>query len=134
MLPKKYFTAFTKSEISRLHGGPKHNFRYFVGISPSLESDVFTEVVYAKLRNQMATQKSSSRPEGFEPFQTSYGTAEFCIASSSISVPRLVLAAPRGTTPRIYIKCWERLPACILNAASSTDRFELLRREAADFE
>lgn len=134
MLPKKYFNELTKSEISKLRGGPKHNFRYFVGISANLESDVFNEVIYAKLRNQRASQKTPiSRPEGYEPFQTVYGTVEFCIASMTISVPRLVLAAGRDGSKRTYTK-WERLPAAILNPPAATDRFEVLRYEAADFE
>src|SRR5215470_2863755 len=78
MFQKKLVRALTKIEISMLHGGPKHNFRYFVGISETAESDVFTNIVYAKLRNQMGSQRSGGFPDGYEPFVICE-TRKFCL-------------------------------------------------------
>jgi hypothetical protein len=51
----------------------------------------------------------------------------------TIEGPRLVLATGRDGSKRTYTEC-ERVPASILNPPASTDRFELLRCEIADFE
>jgi hypothetical protein len=132
MILKTYLTALTKSEISQLRGGVIHNHHYFIAISQRSDSDVFTDVVYAKLRNQMATQKSSGWPEGFEPFETNFGPVRFDIASGKIPVPCLVSDTPRGGVARLKIELVRR-PACIINPRTSTDAFELLAREAKDF-
>jgi hypothetical protein len=90
MFRKDYFPTQTKLQISELRGGKKHNFRYFVGISETVESDVFTDILDVKLLNQMASQRYEF-PDGYEPFLASYGTARFCLRTMSIPVPRLKL-------------------------------------------
>lgn len=50
----------TKSEICKLRGGRKHDFRYFVGISETAESDIFTDILDLRLLNQIGFAKIGS--------------------------------------------------------------------------
>jgi hypothetical protein len=107
MFRKSWFTTLTKYQISTLRGGEKHNFYYFLGVSESAESDVLTNIICAKLRNQMASQRSPKFPEGFEPFEAIYGTSKLCLRTMTILVPRLKLVPGWSNltlTPRIV---WE---------------------------
>jgi hypothetical protein len=135
MLPKKWFPTLTKQQISRLSGGPKHNFRYFVGISESVESDVLTNIMELKLMNQMSSQRSVKFPEGYEPFAANYGTARLCLNTMTIPAPRLKLC-PVGwpnpiPTPRTVL---ERKAACVLIRNWGTEAFHILEAEAEVFE
>jgi hypothetical protein len=135
MFRKSWSPALTKLSISGLRGGLKHNFCYFVGISESVESDVLTNIMYVKLRNQKASQRTGEFPEGYEPFQASYAIARFCLKTMTIPVPRLKLR-PEGwpntvPTPRIIT---ERQPACVLNPSGYTEAFHALGAEAEIFE
>jgi len=140
MFLKSWSPALTKLQISKLRGGEKHNFCYFVGISETAESDVLINTMHAKLLNQMGSQRSPKFPEGYEPFEATCGTARLwtarlCLRTMTISVPRLKLCAvgwPNATlTPRIAT---ERKPACILNPAGCTEAFHALGAEARVFE
>jgi hypothetical protein len=135
MFRKNWFPTLTKWQISGLRGGEKHNFYYFVGISETAESDVLTDILYVKLRNQMASQRSLKLPDGYEPFLASYGTARFCLRTMTIPVSRLKLCPKswldRTLVPRIVT---ERKPACVLNPSRSTEAFQVLRAEAETFE
>ena len=130
MFRKNWFPTLKKLQISQLRGGEKRNFYDFVGISETADSDVVTNTMYAKLRNQMGSQKSSKFPEGFEPFETAYRTARLCLETMTISVHRLKLCAvgwPNPTlTPRIVT---ERKPACILTPTGCTEAFQALLAE-----
>jgi hypothetical protein len=135
MFLKTWCPALTKHQISRLRGGENHNFYYFVGISETADSDVFTSIMYTKLRNQMATQRSSRFPEGYEPFQASFGRAKFCLRTMTIPAPRLKLF-PTGwpnTTlnPRLVT---QTVPACVLSPGSPTETGHALLAEAEVFE
>jgi hypothetical protein len=59
MLQKKFFNILTESEIRTLPGGPKHNFHYFIGFLEKPHGDLFIHAMYAKLRKQMGSQRSS---------------------------------------------------------------------------
>ena len=135
MFRKSWSPTLTKLSISRLRGGPKHNFCYFVGISESTECDVLTDIMYVKLRNQMGSQRSGEFPEGYEPFQASYPKAKLCLKRMTIPVPRLRLRLegwPNAIlTPRITT---ERRPACVLNPSGCTEAFHALRAESEIFE
>lgn len=125
MLLKSYSKPLTKYEISKLRGGPKHNFRNFVVILHSAGSDVITEVRYAKLENQMASQRSTDFPEGYEPFMTRYGTTWFDLARMTIETPRLVLHPTRGPSITLH-----REAALIMNPKPGTEDFEILHAAA----
>lgn len=135
MFRKSWFPTLTKLQISGLRGGEKHNFYYFVGISETAESGVLTDIMYAKLRNQMASQRSFKHPDGYEPFQASYGTAKLFLSTMTIPVARLKLCPlgwPNPTlTPRIVL---ERRAACVLDPSGRTEAFHALRAEAEVFE
>ena len=124
MFAKVWFQALTKRQISELRGGPKHNFIYFVGIA---EGDVLTDIMKEKLKNQMGSQRSARFPEGYELFETFYGTPKLCLEAMTISVPRLKLRPvgwPNPTpTPRIVS---ERKAACVLNPGLCTEVFHIL--------
>jgi hypothetical protein len=105
-----------------------------VGISESAESEVLTNIMEPKLKNQMGSQRSVF-PEGYEPFQASYGTARLCLKTMTIPVPRLKLY-PAGwpnpiPTPRIDL---ERKAACVLIRDSRAEAFHILNPEAEVFE
>src|SRR5258708_14646640 len=91
MFRKTWHPILTKAQISRLRGGEKHNFRYFVGVLETPESDVFLDILDVKLRNQRATQRSPGFPDGYEPVQTSDGTAKLCLKTMTLPVPRMKL-------------------------------------------
>ncbi len=132
---KIWWPALAKLQISGLRGGEKHNFCYFVGICEVAEDNFFADILYVKLRNQMATQRSLKLPDGYEPFLASYGTARFCLRTMTIPVPRLKLCPKnlldRTLVPRIVP---ERKPACVLNPSGSTEAFHALRALAEVFE
>lgn len=134
MFRKSWCPTLTKHQISRLRGG-KRNFYYFVGISETAESDVLTNIMHVKLRNQMGSQRSPKFPEGYEPFEATYGEAWLCLRTMTIPVRRLKLSAvgwPNPTlTPRIVT---ERKPACVLNPTGCTEAFDALRARAEAFE
>jgi hypothetical protein len=135
MLAKKWSSPLTKQQILGLRGGPKHNFRYFVGTSESPESDVLTNIMEVKLKNQMGSQRSVRFPKGYEPFESSYGTEMLCLDTMTIPTPRLKLY-PAGwpnpiPTPRIVL---ERKPACVLIRDWRTEAFHILKAEAEVFE
>jgi hypothetical protein len=132
MFRKSWYPALTKLQISQLRGGEKHSYYYFVGIS---ETDVLTNIMHVKLRNQMSSQKSTKFPEGYDPFETIYGGVRLCLRTMTIPVPRLTLCKvgwPNPTlTPRI-VK--ERKPACVLNPNGCMEVFQALEAEARTFE
>lgn len=135
MLKKSWFPILTKTQISGLRGGEKHDCYYFVGICESAESDVLTNVMYVKLRGQKRSVRWSRFPDGYEPFQTIYGTKRLCLKTMTIQVPRLSLL-PIGwpnpaPTPRIV---YERKLAGIINPPRCTEAFEVLMREEKTFE
>jgi hypothetical protein len=135
MFRKSWSPTLTKLSISGLRGGPKHHFFYFVGISESAESGVLTNIMHVKLRNQMGSQRTGEFPEGYEPFQASYGIARLCLKRMDIPVPRLKLR-PEGwpnTVPPVRI-ITERQPACVLNPSRYTEAFHSLGAEAEIFE
>jgi hypothetical protein len=134
MLAKRWFPALTKQQISELRGGQKHNFKYFVGISEIPESEVLTNIMELKLKNQMGSQRSVF-PEGYEPFQASYGTARLCLNTMTIPAPRLKLY-PWGwphpiLMPQIVL---DRKVACVLIPGWRTEAFHILKAEAEVFE
>jgi hypothetical protein len=134
MLAKKWFPPQTKLEILLLRGGPKHNFKYFVGISESPESDVLTNIMEVKLEKQMGSQRWKKYPEGYEPFEASYGTEMLCLKTMTIRAPRLKLYPGRSNpvpTPRIH---FERKAACVFNPDWTTEAFHMLKAEAEVFE
>ncbi len=135
MLRKNLFPNLTRPEISKLRGGGKHNFLYFVGILETSGSDVLTNVLRLKLLNQRSTQRSGMFPEGYEPLRGSYGTAKFCLKTMKIPVPRLKLISvgwPNpAAVPRIVM---EHKPACVLDSGRSTEALKILETEAEDFE
>ena len=135
MLRKSWCPSLTKLQISGLRGGEKHDFYYFIGISETALSDLFTDVIYVRLRNQMGSQKSSQFPEGYEPFATPYGTQELCLRKMAIAVPRVKLFGvgwPNPTpTPRIIV---EGKPACIIAPPVSSEAFRVLKTAAEVFE
>jgi hypothetical protein len=134
MFRKTWFPTLTKYQISILRGGEKHNFYYFVGISETAESDALTNVMHVKLRNQMATQISSKLPEGYEPFQTSFGTARFCLTTMTIPVPRLKLCSTGWPNPTLAPRIVpQRMSACVLNPGGFTETFHALETEAEVF-
>ena len=135
MCKKSWFPALTRLQISKLRGGEKHNFCYFVGISETAESDVLINIMNVRLLNQMGSQRSPKFPEGYEPFKATCGTARLCLRTMTIPVPRLKLCAvgwPNPTlTPRIAT---ERKPAGVLNPAGCKEAFHALGAEAKAFE
>jgi hypothetical protein len=148
MVSKSSVLVVPKPKIYGLSGGRIRTFYYFLGISESPESDVFTDIMYVKLLNQRGTQKTVFS-EGYEPFRTSYRReAELCLKAMTIPVPRLklVLAGwPNSTlTPRIGLDC---KAACILDpsgcskfcvlgdpAMEAFQLFHVLRVESEVFE
>ncbi len=114
------FKSLSKIEIRKLRGGPLHNFRYFLAI---LDGNCITEVIHAKLRNQMGSQGS-----GFEPFETPYGFQRFCLERLVIRVPELSISG----TQTLQIQFVERR-ACILNPPRGTDEYNVLQKEAEHF-
>jgi hypothetical protein len=136
MLRKIWFKNLTKLEISKLRGGRKHNFRYYVGISELSESIFFTDVTHPKLLNQMATQESRRFEDGYEPFQGCYGVAKFCLKTMTITVPRLKLVPAGWPSPTLLPRIVkERKPACVLDVpARSTEASKMLEVEAMSFE
>ncbi len=118
------FATDKTANLRIAHGGRQHNYKYFVGISESAESDVLTNIMELKLKNQMGSQRSVKFPEGFEPFEASYGTVRLCLYTMTLPAPRLKLY-PVGwpnpiPTPRIVL---ERKPACVLIRDSRTGGF-----------
>jgi hypothetical protein len=135
MLRKKWFPTLTKQEILRMRGGPKHNFRYSLGISESLENEFLTDVMELKLVNQKGSQRSPAFPEGYEPFEGSYYRQNLCLETMTILMPRLVLS-PTGwpapiPTPRIV---WERKAACVLARDPRAEAFHYLGEAGKAFE
>jgi hypothetical protein len=137
MLAKKWFSPLTKLEILLLRGGQKrlhrqkHPFMYFVGIS---ESAVLTNIMEVKLEKQMGSQRGKKYPEGYEPFEASYGTEMLCLKTMTIPAPRLKLCPGRSNpipTPRID---FERKAACVFNPDWRTEAFHILKAEAEVFE
>jgi hypothetical protein len=140
MFRKSWLPPLSKLQISKLRGGKKHNFCYFVGISEAAESDVLINTMHVKLLNQRGSQRSSKFPEGYEPFEVICGTtglwtARLCLRTKTFSVPRLKLCAVgwpnRTLTPQIVM---ERKPACVLNPAGCTEAFHVLAAEARTLE
>ncbi len=131
MLLKRYLQTLTKHEISRLRGGFSHSYRYFVGISASAQSDVLTDFLDVRLKNQMGSQTSIEYPEGYEPFETIYGLAKLDLNSMTIRVPYLKLLSmgfPNPTsTPQIVR---EKKAACVLIRDPGTEAFQILEEEA----
>lgn len=140
MFRKDWAQVLTKLRISGLRGGEKHNFCYFVGISESAESDVLRNIMHVRLANQMGSQRSPNFPEGYEPFEVTYGAerlwaTRLCLRTMAVKVPRLELRGvgwPSGTlAPQIVPK---RMPACVLNPGGCTEAFHALVEEARMFE
>ncbi len=140
MFRKSWYPPLTELQISQLRGGEKHNFCYFVGISEVAESDVLTNIMHVKLRNQMGSQRSPEFPDGYEPFEVKHGTAglwkaRLCLSTMTIAVPKLKLCTvgwPNPTlTPRI---AKDRKPACVMNPTGCTETFHALGAEARTFE
>lgn len=134
MFRKSWYPSLTKLQISGLRGGEKHDFYYFVGISETAQSDLFSDVIHVRLRNQMGSQKSSQFPEGYEPFATPSGTQKLCLRTMTIPVPRMKLFGvgwPNATsTPRIIV---DRKPACIITPPVSSEAFRAFETAAEVF-
>ena len=134
MLKTNFFKIFDESEIRKLRGGPKHEFWYFIGVLEKSGGDFFVDVIWAKLRNQMGTQKSPSFPAGYEPFLTRHGERTFCLAEHTIDVARLRLSSSIRNRKSIpFVEYYPR-PACILNPRKDTDQFEMLMTMAERFD
>jgi hypothetical protein len=135
MVLRTWLPTLTKHEISRLRGGEKHDFYYFVGVSETAESNILTSIMRVKLLNQMATQKWGRFPEGYEPFRGSFGVERLCLRTMTIRVPRLRLRLTGWPNPKLVPKI-ERvsMSACVLDPGARTEELHVLKAEAEVFE
>lgn len=129
MFRKSWAKPLTREQISRLRGGEKHNFHYFVGILETPESDLVIDVLDVRLRTQKATQRPPSFPAGFEPFQTCFGTEILDLMTMKLPVPRIRLYA---ALPNPNIEK-TRMASCVLNPSQNTEAFQVLTMAAEAF-
>ena len=117
------FPSLSKSDIPRLRGGSKHNYRQYVGILENTNSDVITDVFEVKLKNQFASQKSKQYPAGYELFCTLWGEQKYCNHTSRILFP-VLSSGQYLAKPLIKL---ELLPAVILAPPEGSDKAAILR-------
>jgi hypothetical protein len=123
VIEKKLLPTLPISEVRQLHGGlTRQNFR-LIGILNEFGDSVYSEILYVPLKNNMRSQnKWSEYPSRYELFRTPCGDAKFCLATSTIEVPRLYTYSLRKSA---YVGiCWTKKAAFIFNQPKSSVFFD----------
>lgn len=124
MLPTKFFEICKEEEICRLRGCPKRGEKYFVVVS---EENKIVQVLHARLRNNLRSQRSPSYPAGYLPFRIIGVEWNYNIQTSAFETRRLFVT--QLGKPSVRTVLHRRHAAILKSPPKGSELFLLLKQE-----